>query len=133
MNEKARANLIRGLRALVATLVLCGGVASAQDSSGQGNSAPDNTKTNHVRSQTADQQKGKASDRIMTQQIRQSIMNDKNLSTYAHNIKIITQDGHVTLSGLVRSEEEKTAVAAKATDVAGGTNVTNQLEVSPAK
>jgi osmotically-inducible protein OsmY len=48
-------------------------------------------------------------------------------------VKVITQDGHVTLSGPVRSEEEKSAVAAKAAELAGRTNVTNQLEVAPAK
>jgi len=50
-----------------------------------------------------------------------------------HNIKIITQDGKVTLRGPVRSEEEKTNLQAKAVEVAGQDNVTNQLEIAPPK
>jgi len=58
---------------------------------------------------------------------------DKSLSTYAHNIKIITQDGKVTLKGPVRSEEEKASIESKAVAIAGQNNVTNQLEVAPPK
>jgi hyperosmotically inducible periplasmic protein len=67
----------------------------------------------------------------ITRQIRKSIVDDKSLSTYAHNIKIITQDGMVNLKGPVRSAEEKTAVEAKAFEVAGKANVKSQVEVAP--
>jgi hyperosmotically inducible protein len=80
---------------------------------------------------TADQQKENRSDRDITQQIRQSIMNDKSLSTYAHNVKIITQNGQVTLKGPVRSEDEKKTVEAKATEVAGENKVTSELDIKP--
>ena len=55
------------------------------------------------------------------------------LSNYAHNIKIITQGGKVTLRGPVRSEDEKNSLEAKAVAVAGQENVTNQLEIAPSK
>ena len=42
-------------------------------------------------------------------------MDDKTLSTYAHNVKVIAQDGQVTLKGPVRTEDEKKVVEAKAT------------------
>lgn len=58
-------------------------------------------------------------DRAITQKIRKAIHEDNSLSTYAHNIKIITRDGKVTLRGPVRSEEEKTNLDAKAVSVAG--------------
>lgn len=81
---------------------------------------------------TADQQKMNPADQKLTAQIRKSIMADKTLSTYAHNIKIISQDGVVTLKGPVRSGDEVTSVVAKATEVAGGSDkVVNQLEVAP--
>jgi hyperosmotically inducible periplasmic protein len=80
---------------------------------------------------TADQQKNDRSDQDITQQIRQSIMKDKSLSTYAHNVKIITQNGQVTLKGPVRSEDEKKTVEAKATEVAGENKVTSQLDIKP--
>ena len=118
-------------------LLLGSGVAvRAQEPTSQQASPPvDNTKTNERdRSKdepTADQQKDNRSDRDITQQIRQSIMKDKSLSTYAHNVKIISQNGMVTLKGPVRSDEEKAAVEAKAAEVAGKDKVTSQLEVKP--
>jgi osmotically-inducible protein OsmY len=99
--------------------------------------APDNTKTNqgdaNKGASTADQQKMNTADRSITKEIRSSIMKDKSLSTYAHNIKIITQDGKVTLKGPVRSEDEKAAIESKAVAIAGANNVTDQLEVAPPK
>jgi hypothetical protein len=96
--------------------------------------APDNTKKNKDQtSPTSDQQKMNASDREITQKIRKAINEDKSLSTYAHNIKIITQDGKVTLRGPVRSEDEKNNLQEKAVAVAGQENVTNQLEIAPPK
>ena len=113
-----------------------GVLARAQEPTGQ-QAAPavDNSKINqrdrNKNEPTADQQKDNRSDRDLTQQIRQSIMKDKSLSTYAHNVKIIAQNGMVTLKGPVRSEEEKRAVEAKANEVAGAEKVTSQLEVKP--
>jgi hyperosmotically inducible protein len=96
--------------------------------------APDNTKRNkEQKTPTADQQKMNPADREITQKIRKAVHADKSLSTYAHNIKIITQDGKVTLRGPVRSEDEKSNLQAKAVEVAGADNVTNELEVAPPK
>jgi hyperosmotically inducible periplasmic protein len=93
---------------------------------------PDNTKQNKDQtSPTAEQQKMNPADRAITQKIRKAIHEDKSLSTYAHNIKIITQDGKVTLRGPVRSEDERSNLEAKAASVAGQENVTNQLEIKP--
>ncbi len=95
---------------------------------------PDNTKTNKDQgSPTADQQKMNPADRAITQKIRKAIHEDTSLSTYAHNVKIITQNGKVTLRGPVRSEDEKNNLQAKAVAVAGDGNVTNELEIAPSK
>jgi osmotically-inducible protein OsmY len=59
------------------------------------------------------------------------VVKDKSLSTYAHNVKVISQNGMVTLKGPVKSEEEKQAIEAKAAQIAGADKVTNQLEVAP--
>jgi hyperosmotically inducible periplasmic protein len=95
---------------------------------------PDNTKVNKgdqsKSAVTADQQKMNASDRTLTQNIRKAIMADKALSTYAHNVKVISQNGMVTLKGPVRSDDEKKSVVAKAAEVAGGADkVSDQLTV----
>lgn len=119
--------------AIAFVLSLACTLASAQDSSTP--PASDNTKVNQRdRSSlepTADQQKENRPDRDITRDIRRSIMQDKSLSTYAHNVKIISQNGMVTLRGPVRSEDEKTAVEAKAAEIAGKYKVTSQLEVKP--
>jgi len=82
---------------------------------------------------TADQQKMNVADREITAKIRRSIMADKALSTYARNVKIISQDGTVTLKGPVRSEDEVKAIVSMATDVTGsGDKVINQMSVKPA-
>ena len=56
---------------------------------------------------------------------------DTKMSVNAQNVKIITQDGKVTLRGPVKSEEEKTQIEKMAHEVAGAANVDNQLEVQP--
>jgi osmotically-inducible protein OsmY len=72
-------------------------------------------------------------DRETTKKIRSALVDDKSLSTYAHNIKIITTDRMVTLKGPVRSEDEQSAIEAKARQIAGDSNVTNNLTVAPPK
>jgi osmotically-inducible protein OsmY len=44
-------------------------------------------------------------------------------------VKIISRDGMVTLKGVVRSDEEKQTVEAKAKEVTGGGKVTDELQV----
>jgi hyperosmotically inducible protein len=58
-------------------------------------------------------------------------MADQSLSSYAHNVKVITTNGSVTLKGPVRSDEEKSAIEAKAAEVAGAGNVTSELTIAP--
>lgn len=91
--------------------------------------APDNSARNKAHAKTADQQPENTSDRNITKKIRRSIVTDKSLSTYGHNVKIITQGGAVTLKGPVHSDEEKQTIAAKAAEVVGQAKVTNQLTV----
>ena len=113
-------------------LTIVSAAARAQDSAAP---AADNTKVNqrdkNKAEPTADQQKENQPDRELARQIRRSIVQDKSLSSFAHNVKIIAQNGVVTLKGPVRSDEEKTAVEAKASEIAGADKVTSQLEVKP--
>lgn len=91
--------------------------------------APDNSGQNKAQSQTADDQANAKTDRLMTANVRKAIVGDKNLSTYAHNVKIITQGGHVTLKGPVKSEEEKQQVMTDAAGVVSAENISNELTV----
>jgi osmotically-inducible protein OsmY len=92
---------------------------------------PDNTRVNRDSGDTADQQKMNKADRELAAQIRKAIVADKSLSTYAHNSKIIVQNGAVTLRGPVRTDDERHAVEQKAKTIAGVTAVDNQLTVAP--
>jgi hyperosmotically inducible protein len=109
-------------------LVLVCGVpiaVRAQDQS----TAPDNSGTNKAHHKTADQQSENSSDRDITAKVRRALVADKSISTYGHNVKIITQNGAVTLKGPVHSDQEKQTIASKAADVVGQDKVTNQLTV----
>lgn len=95
---------------------------------------PDNSEMNRrERSKqelSADSQSNTKTDLEITRAIRQSLTRDSNLSTYGHNVKIITQDGKVTLKGPIRSDEERLIITEKAKKVAGPKNVQDQLEVA---
>jgi hyperosmotically inducible protein len=125
----------RGRRVVVAFAFVSVLLAPAFSAGGQ--TPADNTKVNK-RDQakgatTADQQKENPNDRAITQKIRRALMDDKTLSTYAHNVKVVTQNGQVTVKGPVRTEDEKKTVEAKATEVAGAGHVTNEISIAPAK
>jgi osmotically-inducible protein OsmY len=64
----------------------------------------------------------------ITAEIRKRVT-DTEASINAQNVKIMTQDGKVTLRGPVKNEDEKKMIERIALDVAGAGNVDNQLEV----
>jgi osmotically-inducible protein OsmY len=70
-----------------------------------------------------------AGDRDLARKIRKSIVDAKNLSTYARNVKVIARGGTVRLKGPVRNDEEKSAIAAKAVEIAGAANVKDEITV----
>jgi osmotically-inducible protein OsmY len=90
---------------------------------------PDNSVQNKAQSPTADNQTNAQSDRMLAQQVRKAIVSDKDLSTYAHNVKVIVANGAVTLKGPVKSDDEKQKVASDASSVAGAGTISNQLTV----
>jgi hyperosmotically inducible protein len=120
------------LRVLLLATAPCiiGGLAAQQQPPAQ-----DNTKQNQrdrsPGEPTADQAKNNVSDRDAMQKIRKSLVDDKTLSTYAHNVKVIAQNGRVTLKGPVRSEDEKRTVEQKAAEVVGQDRVTSEITVQP--
>ena len=114
---------------------LRGGSASAAPgqagASGSGQYAPGNTGQNRqhdTRLEAKEQSKAQA-DVELTRNIRSALTDDASLSMNAHNVKIITAAGRVTLRGPVDSEAERRKVAALAKQAAGGHPVVNELEV----
>jgi len=98
--------------------------------------APDNSRANasaHATSQvTADNQSDRKADVELISKIRRSLVTDKSLSTYAHNIKILAEGGQVRLKGPVRSAHEKQMVEDLAKRFAGQRHVNSELTIVPA-
>lgn len=125
---------------LVATLLAVG---CQQSPAEQSKSKADNSATNvpadntgkNERDQntlalTPGDQGGSESDRTLTQHVRQGVIENDTLSISAKNVKIITQDGVVTLRGPVKSSDERARIAAIAQHVDGVKRVDNQLEIA---
>lgn len=91
--------------------------------------APDNSRQNKSQTATADNQSNAKADRLTTAQVRKAIMADKDLSSYAHNVKIITMNGIVTLKGPVKSEEEKQKIVSDVAGVVSPDKITDALTV----
>ena len=124
------------MRRLAAVFVLsaflCGGysVTGAQETVPI---VPDNSGVNirdrDARPMTAGQQSNATSDVNLTRKIRRAVVRDPSLSMLAHNVKIVSANGSITLRGPVKTEQEKTVIASKAQAIAGADKVDNQLEV----
>jgi hyperosmotically inducible protein len=119
------------LVAVAATALLCVAEVTshrllAQSSSTQ---APDNSAQNKNHVETADNQASSKDDRQITAKVRKVIVSDKDLSTYAHNVKVITVHGEVTLKGPVQTEDEKQKIASLASTVVSADKIFNDLTV----
>ena len=94
---------------------------------------PDNTATNERdrsgETKTSGDQSNSSADLKVTQAIRRALMKDRELSTMAKNIKVVTANGQVTLRGPVKTVQEKTKVDQIARSAAGGARIDDQLEV----
>ena len=94
---------------------------------------PDNTATNERdrsgETKTSGDQSNSSADLKVTQAIRRALLKDRELSTTAKNIKIITANGQVTLRGPVKTAQEKAKVDQIARSAAGGAQIDDQLEV----
>ncbi|MEN6623567.1 MAG: BON domain-containing protein [Smithella sp.] len=110
-------------------LMIFSGTCLAQDA--------DNTKANKrdksQKEMTADQQGESKQDREITKKIRRAIVKDKSLSTKAHNVKVITKRGMVTLKGPVNTEDEKNIIEQKAAQIAGSDKIKSEIEIAPSE
>src|SRR5262249_31985691 len=117
-------NITRATLALAFSAAFAGVYAQAPDNTGV------NKRDRAATEATADQQKDNRTDLNLTKSIRQAIMDDKSLSSDAHNVKVISQNGTVTLKGPVKSQDEKNAIVAKAVSVVGTpSKIVDQMSV----
>jgi hyperosmotically inducible protein len=121
------------LATLIITMLVGGVVTFGQETAKPADNTKVNKRDRKAGAVTADQQKENTADREIAAKIRKALMDDKALSTYAHNVKVVAQHGTVTLKGPVRSEEEKKAVEAKAAEIAGADKVTSQISIRAKK
>ncbi len=97
--------------------------------------AADNTEMNK-RDESRDtllsenQAQASKNDAELTRLIRKELTNDKQLSIYSQNIKIMTINGNVTLRGPVHTNKEKAEVQKYAQKVVGRANINNEIEVT---
>lgn len=80
---------------------------------------------------TAEDQGNSPTDRALTSRIRIALIENDQLSVSGKNVKIITQNGKVTLRGSVASDAERATIHDAAESIAGKDNVSDHLEVKP--
>ncbi len=116
----------------LALAVACGwGSISSHPLHAQSSARPDNSAQNKHQNQfkTADTQPNGKSDLQTTAKVRKAIIADKDLSVYAHNVKIITKGDTVTPEGPVKSDEQKQKVVRNAASVVSADKVVDQRAV----
>ncbi len=129
------------LSGAVVVALLCAAAVRAEEHRAPTSSADtpsakgaDNTATNAVdrdrSTVTPVDQSNDSSALRTTADIRRAVLNDKSLSTSAHNVKIITNGSAVTLRGAVASAAEKERIDALARQIAAGKQVHNEISVS---
>lgn len=110
-------------------VVLVGLKVFATTESIQPNNSGVNVRDRSVTEVTAQDQGNSTRDIELTQRIRREVTQRPSFSVDAQNIKIISQNGMVTLKGPVRSASEKREIELIATSVAGAAKVVNQIEI----
>ena len=116
--------------ALVVALAVAAWVPASRAADYPADNSGKNVRDRQNATMTPGDQSNAKSDMAITQAIRKAVVADKGLSTNAHNVKIITKNGVVTLRGPVKTAEEKNTIAAKAEGAAGVKSVDNQLEIA---
>ena len=114
---------------LALSVAACGGSGSNTPATNDADNTARNAGDNTATAKTPLEQSENADDLEISANIRKVIVADDSLSLNAHNVKIVTNAGAVTLRGPVKSAQEKTAVEMKAQQVTGVTRVENLLEV----
>lgn len=128
---KALPKITKGARTLLILTCLCTlslAAIAADDKTKVDNTAM-NQRDRSGETQTSGDQSNSSADLKTTQAIRQALMKDPELSATAKNIKIITNNGQVTLRGPVKNAQEKAKIDQLARSAAGGSKIDDQLDV----
>ena len=82
---------------------------------------------------TPGQMQNASTDSEMTSKVRQALSNDPTVGTASQHIRVATKNGVVTLKGHVDSAAEKDEAVSKAKQIAGDSNVKDELTISSKK
>jgi len=118
---------------LLAASLIAASAAFADNSPPKADNTAQNRRDRDNSTATPMDQGNSKADLETSRQIRKEILANKSFSVNAQNVKIITQNGQVTLRGPVASAEEKQEVRAIAAKIARPENVNDQLEVKTGK
>jgi hyperosmotically inducible periplasmic protein len=122
------------MRRTLLVLACLSGLSLAAMAADDEKTKADNTATNELdrsgETKTSGDQSNTSADLKVAQAIRQALMKDGELSTTAKNIKVITDNGRVTLRGPVKNVQEKARVDQLAKSAAGGAQIVDQLDVN---
>src|SRR5262249_13161089 len=113
----------------LAVTALGGFTACDRTSGADADNTARNARDSNGKTATPLDQSENEGDRAITQRVRKNILDNDGLSTNAHNVKIITANGVVTLRGPVNSAQEKNTVVAAAHMTPGVKRIDDQLEV----
>ncbi|NCN28364.1 BON domain-containing protein [bacterium] len=115
---------------LLRLFVLAAPVALMNYAEASGSSTPKDQTLANLHTEES-QIEGSASDVKLTRKIRSLITDDDSLSVAAHNVRIVTSNGNVTLKGQVKNENEKVVLERHARTFALTSTISNELKVSP--
>ena len=106
------------------------GTTGATSTEGSNSYGAAGTVTGNDRNVTAGDQSKNQRDLEITRQVRQGLMSQKDMSTRAHNLTVVSDNGVVTLRGTVPSSAEKATAEHVARSVSGVASVSNLIQVS---
>ena len=108
--------------------------ATSQSAAGVAGADADNTRLNrrdrNDATTTPTDQSNSSSAVDMVANVRKAIVDDDGLSVKARNVKVVVNNGVVTLRGPVADAQEKARVERDAASVRGVTRVDNQLDIA---
>jgi hyperosmotically inducible periplasmic protein len=78
---------------------------------------------------TAQDQPNDKADRRTAANVREAIVADRALSTYAHNVKVIVAGGKVTLEGPVHTDAERQQLIADVTTVVNPESIVSRITI----
>lgn len=134
-------NIVHKLTIVSSAIILAAGCSSNQErrASNKSGSSPayssstsdeSSTTSSSITAPTAGQEGLSESDRTLTTQVQGLLKNEGTVAVIAPNIQIMAQNGTVTLSGSVKSDQEKQRMESTVRSIPGVVSVNNRLQVS---